>query len=38
VLCIAKLHEERDLPERYRALSRKNALELCFVRFKINLA
>jgi hypothetical protein len=38
VLCSAKLHREHDLPERYRALSGENTLELCFVRFEISLA
>jgi hypothetical protein len=38
VLCSPKLHEERDLPERYRALSGKNTPELCLVGFEINLA
>jgi hypothetical protein len=38
VLCSAKLHGERDLPERYRALSGENMLELCFVRSEISLA
>jgi hypothetical protein len=33
----AKLHREHDLPERYRALSRENTLELCIIGFKINL-
>jgi hypothetical protein len=32
------LHGEHDLPERYRALSRENTLELCLVRFEISLA
>jgi hypothetical protein len=38
VFCSPKLHRERDLPERYRALSRENTLELCLVGFEINLA
>jgi hypothetical protein len=38
VVWIAKLHWERDLPERYRALSRKDALELCIVRLGISLS
>jgi hypothetical protein len=38
VLCSAKLHEERDLPERYRVLTEENTPELCFVRFEISLA
>jgi hypothetical protein len=38
VVWIAKLHRERDLPERYRALSRKDALELCIVRLEISLS
>jgi hypothetical protein len=38
VLCSTKLHGERDLPERYRALSEENTLELCFIRFEISLA
>jgi hypothetical protein len=38
VVWIAKLHKERDLPERYGALSRKDALELCIVRLKISLS
>jgi hypothetical protein len=33
----AELYWERDLPERYRALSGENALELCVVRLKISL-
>jgi hypothetical protein len=33
-----KLHRERDLPERYRALSRENTPELCLIGFEINLA
>jgi hypothetical protein len=37
VLYSAKLHRERDMLERYRALSGKNTLELCFVRFEISL-
>jgi hypothetical protein len=38
VLCSAKLHEERNLSERYRALFGENTLELCFIRFEISLA
>jgi hypothetical protein len=38
VLCSHKLNRERDLSERYRALSREDALELCLVGFKIGLA
>jgi hypothetical protein len=38
VLCSPKLHRKHDLPERYRALSRENTLELCLVGFEINLA
>jgi hypothetical protein len=37
VLCSLKLHRKHDLLERYRALSRKNTLELCLVGFEINL-
>jgi hypothetical protein len=33
-----KLHRERDLPKRYRALSKENTLELCLIGFEINLA
>jgi hypothetical protein len=36
--CSPKLHREHDLPERYRALSMENTLELCLVGFEINLA
>jgi hypothetical protein len=38
VFCSPKLHRERDLPERYRALSRENTPKLCLVGFEINLA
>jgi hypothetical protein len=38
VVWIAELHRERDLPERYGALSRKDALELCIVRLEISLS
>jgi hypothetical protein len=38
VLCSAKLHRERDLSERYRALSREDTIELCLVGFEIDLA
>jgi hypothetical protein len=38
VIWIAELHREHDLPERYGALSRKDALELCIVRLKISLS
>jgi hypothetical protein len=38
VVWIAKLHRKRDLPERYGALSRKDALELCIVRLEISLS
>jgi hypothetical protein len=38
VVWIAKLHRERDLPERYGALSEKDAPELCIVRLKISLS
>jgi hypothetical protein len=34
----AKLYRERDLPERYRALSGKDAPKLCVVRFKVSLS
>jgi hypothetical protein len=34
----AKLHRERDLPERYRTLSGKDALELCIIRLEISLS
>jgi hypothetical protein len=34
----AKLYRERDLPERYRALSRKDAPKLCVVRFEVSLS
>jgi hypothetical protein len=32
-----KLYWERDLPERYGALSGENALELCVIRLEISL-
>jgi hypothetical protein len=32
-----KLHRERDLVERYRALSEENTPELCLVGFEIDL-
>jgi hypothetical protein len=38
VLCGAKLYGERDVPERYRALSGENTLELYLIRFEISLA
>jgi hypothetical protein len=38
VFCSPKLHRERDLPERYRAMSGENAPELCLIGFEINLA
>jgi hypothetical protein len=38
VVWIAELHRERDLPERYRALSGKDAPELCIVRLEISLS
>jgi hypothetical protein len=38
VFCSPKLHRERDLPERYRTLSGKNAPKLCFVGFEIDMA
>jgi hypothetical protein len=38
VVWIAKLHRERDLPERYGALSGKDVLELCIVRLEISLS
>jgi hypothetical protein len=38
VVWIAELHREHDLSERYGALSRKDALELCIVRIEINLS
>jgi hypothetical protein len=37
VVGIAELHGERDLPERYRTLSGKDAPKLCIVRFEANL-
>jgi hypothetical protein len=38
VVWIAELHRERDLPERYGALSGKDAPKLCIVRFEISLS
>jgi hypothetical protein len=38
VVWIAELHRECDLPERYGALSGKDALELCIVRLEISLS
>jgi hypothetical protein len=38
VVGIAKLHGERDLPERYRTLSGKDAPKLCIVRFEVSLS
>jgi hypothetical protein len=38
VVWIAKLHREHDLPERYGALSGKDAPELCIVRLEISLS
>jgi hypothetical protein len=38
VLYSAKLHGERDLPERYRALSEEDTPELCLIGFEISLA
>jgi hypothetical protein len=37
VLCSPKLHRQRDLFERYRALSREDTLELCLIGFEIDL-
>jgi hypothetical protein len=34
----AKLYRERDLPERYRALSGKDTPKLCVVRFEVSLS
>jgi hypothetical protein len=34
----AELYKERDLPERYRALSEKDAPKLCVVRFEVSLS
>jgi hypothetical protein len=34
----AELYRERDLPERYRALSEKDAPKLYVVRFKVSLS
>jgi hypothetical protein len=33
-----ELHRERDLPERYSALSKNDALKLCIVRFEVSLS
>jgi hypothetical protein len=33
-----KLHKERDVPERYRTLSRENTPKLCLIGFEISLA
>jgi hypothetical protein len=38
VVWLAELHGEHDLPERYGALSGKDALELCIVRLEISLS
>jgi hypothetical protein len=38
VVWIAELHRERDLPERYGAVSGKDAPELCIVRLEISLS
>jgi hypothetical protein len=38
VVWIAELHRERDLPERYGALSGKDTLELCIIRHEISLS
>jgi hypothetical protein len=38
VVWIAKLHRERDLSERYGALYREDALELCIIRLEISLS
>jgi hypothetical protein len=37
VFCSPKLHRERDLPKRYRALSGENTPKLCLIGFEINL-
>jgi hypothetical protein len=34
----AELYRERDLLERYRALSRKDAPKLCIIRFEVSLS
>jgi hypothetical protein len=34
----AELYRERDLPERYRALSGKDTPKLCIVRFEVSLS
>jgi hypothetical protein len=34
----AELYKEHDLPERYRALSEKDAPKLCVVRFEVSLS
>jgi hypothetical protein len=33
-----ELYRERDLPERYKALSGKDALKLCVIRFEVSLS
>jgi hypothetical protein len=38
VVWSAKLHRERDLPERYGALSGEDAPELCIIRLEISLS
>jgi hypothetical protein len=38
VVWIAELHRELDLPERYGALSKKDAPELFIVRLEISLS
>jgi hypothetical protein len=38
VVGCAELYRECDLPERYRALSRKDAPKLCIVRFEVSLS
>jgi hypothetical protein len=38
VVWVAELHRERDLPERYRALFGKDALELRIIRLEICLS
>jgi hypothetical protein len=38
VVWIAELYRERDLPERYGAMSGKDAPELCIVRLEISLS
>jgi hypothetical protein len=34
----AEMYRERDLPERYRALSGKDAPKLCVIRFEVSLS